>query len=139
MEKEYKLKDKNTTRREEVYKHVYNDICNGALYSNLIDRLMEDYYNIGFKYSRHTAVDIISNVRRMLRKDFEEVKTQLREQLLAQLYDVYNEARAKEDRQSALAALKQIAKLTGADEAERFKVECDIFGNIDIAFGFDNQ
>ena len=42
-------------RVAEVVKHLYNDICNGATHSNCVDKLMNDGYEVGFKYSKCRA------------------------------------------------------------------------------------
>lgn len=132
-----KINEQTKIRRETIIKLLYNDICQGAMYSNMMDKLMNDGYGVNFNYSEATAKNLITDVRNIIKKDFAEAKPQIREQLLMQLYDTYTECREVGDRMSALNALKQISKLTGADEAEKFAVDCNLFGDINIEFGFD--
>lgn len=135
--KKKKINEQTKIRREQIIKMLYNDICQGAMYSHMMDKLMNDGYGINYNYTESTAKNLITDVRNMIKKDFAEAKPQMREQLLTQLYDTYTECREAGDRMSALNALKQIAKLTGADEADKFAVDCNLFGDINIEFGFD--
>lgn len=122
--------------RDMLVRLVYNDIVNGAVYSNLIDKIMTDGYNVGRTYGSTTAYLVVSTARKLVKKDWEEDRKTLKETLYATYMDMYAEARKAKDRYSAISCLKELAKLGGAYEPD--KVDVSIDGDIEINFGFDN-
>lgn len=125
---------KNAT--EQVKNHIYNDLLRGATQSNLVEKLTTDYYDIGIKYSEHTSKDLIAKVRKIIRKDYEEEKSFLRETNINRLLDLYNESIEFGDRGTALKTLQEMNKMVGIYEPDKIDVTLD--SNITIDFGFDN-
>lgn len=129
-------KNKSKIRRENAIRHIINDLLNGAVYSVLKAKLIEDAYNIGHRYSEDGAYDLVAEARRRILKDFEEEREHVKAELMARLNDLFTECREVGDRGVALKTLQEIAKLTGAYEAQ--KVEAKVDNTININFGLDN-
>lgn len=134
-------KDKYTRRsgirRLEARKHVINDLLSGGVYSVIIDKLVNDAYDIEYNYSVKSAQEIIKEARDVIKADYEEQRGQIKEQLIAILNDLLTECREYKDRNSAIKTVQEIAKLTGAYEPE--KIEAKIDEDINIDFKFDNN
>lgn len=125
-----------SVRKDEVINHIYNDICNGATYTNCLKKLMNDDYEVGHCYSESRADRLISEAKKLIRKDFEEDRKEIKGRLYVALQDVFNECREWNDRGNALRALEQISKLLGLNEPEKVDMRLQ---NVDINFGFDEQ
>lgn len=125
-----------SVRKAEVINHIYNDICNGATYSNCMTKLMNDYYEIGYKYSESRADRLISEAKKLLRKDFEEDRKEIKARLYVALQDVFNECREWNDRGNALRALEQISKLLGLNEPDKVDMRLQ---QVDINFGLNEE
>lgn len=131
------MKDKKSVdRKREAVRRVINDMLNGATNSVLTDKLMNDDYNLGFNYTKNGAQHITKEARRILRKDFEEERAELRERLFNMFLDVYTEAKEIGQHQSALKALEDICKLTGVNEPDKQEVTLN---DIIIDFKFDED
>lgn len=129
------MSKKNAT--EQLKRYISNDLLDGATQSVLVQKITEDAYGVGLKYSVHTAKDIISECRRILRDDWKEERETLREMQLNRLLDLYTESREAKDRLTALNTLKEINKVTG--QYEPIRVDATIDGTISIDFGFDKE
>lgn len=116
---------------------VYNDILNGATYSVLINKIVNAEYEgcNGFKYTKKSAESIVGRVKQTIREDYKQDREELKERLSTMLFDVYTEAREMGDRQAALKAVEQIAKMTGVNEAQKMEVS----QKVTIDFGFDDK
>lgn len=124
-----------SVRKDEVVNHIYNDICNGATYTNCLNKLMNDDYEVGHKYSESRADKLIQMARKLIRQDFEEDRKEIKARLYVAIQDVFNECREANDRSNALKALDQISKLLGLNEPDKIDMRLQ---NIDIDFGFEN-
>lgn len=124
-----------SVRKDEVVNHIYNDICNGATYTNCLNKLMNDDYEVGHKYSESRADKLIQMARKLIRQDFEEDRKEIKARLYVAIQDVFNECREANDRSNALKALEQISKLLGLNEPDKIDMRLQ---NIDIDFGFEN-
>ena len=124
-----------SVRKDEVVNHIYNDLCNGATYTNCLNKLMNDYYEVGHKYSESRADALISEARRLIRKDFEEDRKEIKARLYVAIQDIFNECREANDRSNALKALDQISKLLGLNEPDKIDMRLQ---NVDINFGFED-
>ena len=91
----------------------------GGVYSVIKEKLMEDEYGIGNKYTEGTAKGIIKFARARIKQDFEEQLPDIRASLTNMLYDLFTEAKQIGDRMNAIKCIQEIAKLTGAYEAEK--------------------
>lgn len=121
-----------SVRKDEVVNHIYNDICNGATYTNCLNKLMNDDYEVGHKYSESRADKLIQMARKLIRQDFEEDRKEIKARLYVAIQDVFNECRESNDRSNALKALDQISKLLGLNEPDKIDMRLQ---NVDINFG----
>lgn len=131
-----KTDQKSRDRRLLAVRYTYNQMLDGATFSILINNLMDDEYDLGFKYSKSGAEKVVLAARNILREDFENDLPHLKEKILAQYYDIYTEAKNSSQYQSALKALENISKLTGLNEPEKKDV---VIRSIDINFGFEEM
>lgn len=139
IEKKYKKgENKDKGRHHLAVRNVINDILNGATYSVLKAKLMEDEYGLGYKYSKGQVDRIVREARDVIKKDTEEQLPYLKEDMLARMLDVYTEARDMGDRMNALKALDQINKMFGMYQ-EKLKVDADIKQEVIIDFGYDKD
>lgn len=139
IEKKYKKgENKDKGRHHLAVRNVINDILNGATYSVLKAKLMEDAYELGYKYSKGQVDRIVREARDVIKKDTEEQMPTLKEDMLARMLDVYTEARDMGDRMNALKALDQINKMFGMYQ-EKLKVDADIKQEVIIDFGYDKD
>lgn len=113
--------------------HVWEDIAHGVKHSKMYEKLMTDEYNIGKTYSKAQAIDIVNETKKQIKKYWEEEREHLKEVTQERLDTVYEEAMARNDRQSAIGALKEFSKLTGLYDAQ--KVDVNLKGDIEIEFG----
>lgn len=111
--------DKSSIRKELAIRNVINDLMDGGVYSVIKQKLMEDEYGIGKKYSEGTAKGIIKFARKRIKDDFEEQLPDIRASLTSMLLDLFTEAKDMGDRMNAIKCIQEIAKLTGAYEAEK--------------------
>lgn len=111
--------DKSSIRKELAIRNVVNDLMDGGVYSVIKEKLMEDEYGIGKKYTEGTAKGIIKFARKRIKDDFEEQLPDIRASLTNMLYDLFTEAKDMGDRMNAIKCIQEIAKLTGAYEAEK--------------------
>lgn len=136
---EFEGRKQDTMHKEVVYTHVYNHLLKGATAKNVIEALRNDDYGVGKKYGRDRAQEIYHEVRREILENFQEERKAISEMLYERYLDVYAEAREVSDRLSAISALKEIAKLTGANAAQKVEVNGTISGDIEIKFNLDNN
>lgn len=128
-------KNKSKIRRENAIRHIINDLLNGAVYSVLKTKLMEDEYGIGHCYSEDGVYDLVTEARKRIMQDFEEEREHIKSELMARLNDLFTECREVGDRGVALKTLQEIAKLTGAYEP--MKIDQKVDEQITIDFNLE--
>ena len=128
--------DKSSIRKELAIRNVVNDLMDGGVYSVIKQKLMEDEYEIGKKYSEGTAKGIIKFARARIKQDFEEQLPDIRASLTNMLYDLFTEAKDMGDRMNAIKCLQEIAKLTGAYEPTKVEAKVE---NYVIDFKLTNE
>jgi hypothetical protein len=114
--------DKSSVRKELAIRNVINDLMDGGVYSVIKEKLMEDEYGIGKKYTEGTAKAIIKFARARIKQDFEEQLPDIRAQLTNMLMDLFTEAKEIGDRMNAIKCLQEIAKMSGAYTPEQKEV-----------------
>ena len=114
---------------------VYNDIVDGLTTSNIINKLVNDDYSLGFNYSKSRAYKILSEARKLITEDFNDFRKSARQQIYSTLSDILTEAKDMGDRMSALKSIDMLAKLCGAYEPE--SVNLNNNQTITIDFKFD--
>lgn len=111
--------DKSSIRKELAIRHIINDLLDGAVCSVIITKLTEDSYEVGKKYCKSTAKEMFKEARRRIKADFEEQLPEIKSNLTNMLYDLFTEAKEVGDRMNAIKCIQEIAKLTGAYEAQK--------------------
>lgn len=129
---------KDRSRALIATKYVINDILNGATWSVLRDKLMNDDYEIGHKYSEPQSQRIVRKAREVIKQDINEQMPELREETMARILDVYTECRELGDRMNALKALDMINKMFGQYQ-DKLKIDADVKQEIVIDFGYDKD
>lgn len=119
-------------------KHVYNDILQGATESIVVNKLVDDFYEIGKKYSRDHALHILQEGKSLIMEDMEKELQDIRINLMAKAYDTYTDAREQGDRTNALKALDFISKITGALDPKYGQTNVQNI-TIDFRFGDDDN
>ena len=76
------------------------------------------------------------SAKKLIRKDFEEDRKEIKGRLYVALQDVFNECREWNDRGNALRALDQISKLLGLNEPEKVDMKLQ---NVTIDFGLNDE
>ncbi|WP_407433041.1 hypothetical protein [Methanobrevibacter sp.] len=128
--------DKSSIRKELAIRNVVNDLMDGGVYSVIKEKLMEDEYGIGKKYTEGTAKAIIKFARKRIKDDFEEQLPDIRASLTNMLYDLFTEAKDMGDRMNAIKCIQEIAKLTGAYEPTKVEAKVE---NIVIDFNLTDE
>lgn len=123
--------------KDQLRRHLINDLLNGASQSVLIQKIEEDAYQLGITYKVASAKNIISQCRKLLKADWEAERKDLREMQLTRLLDLYTDAREMRDTRGALSVLQEINKITGQYEAQ--KLDVNLSGDINIDFGFNKD
>lgn len=117
-------------------KHIYNDCLLGMTESMIVNKLVDDFYDIGKKYSQAYAYTLLAEVKAMIRDDMEKEIQDIRINLMAKAYDTYADAREHGDRSNAMSALNFISKITGALDPRYGQTNVQ---NIIIDFHFDDD
>ena len=128
--------DKSSVRKELAIRHIVNDLMDGAVYSVIITKLTEDHYELGKMYNKGTAKQLIAEARKRIKKDFEEQLPEIKSSLTNMLLDLFTEAKEVGDRMNAIKCIQEIAKLTGAYEAQKVEAKVE---NIVIDFNLTNE
>lgn len=128
--------DKSSVRKELAIRHIVNDLMDGAVYSVIITKLTEDHYELGKNYNKGTAKQLIAEARKRIKKDFEEQLPEIKSSLTNMLLDLFTEAKEVGDRMNAIKCIQEIAKLTGAYEAQKVEAKVE---NIVIDFNLTNE
>lgn len=123
-------------RHEQAIRCAVNDILNGALYSNITQRLVEDEYNLDYNYSEREAQRIVREARKRMKEDYQEVVPHMRELLTSMCMDILTDARESGDNSNALKAIQEVAKLTGAYEPIKTENKVKV---INIDFGLEDD
>lgn len=128
--------DKSSIRKEIAIRHVVNDLMDGGVYSVIKTKLMEDYYELGKKYTEGTAKQIIKLARARIKEDFAEQLPDIQASLTNMLYDLYTQAKEMGDRMNAIKCIQEIAKLTGAYSPQKLEAKVE---NIVIDFNLTDE
>lgn len=123
---------KSEYKVDELEKHIWNEIIQGATNANLVDKIKNDYWNLGLKYCDGSAKNVVTRVRQQMKEDWKQELPTLREMQMQRLLSLYNESLEAADRGNALKTLQEINKVTGLYEAE--KIDLNISGEVEINF-----
>ena len=130
---------RSQVRRMMAVKSIYNDFLQGATYSNVRDKLINDDYNLGFKYADKSTQDIIHEAYDMIRDDFAKDREYLQAKLVATCNDVLGEAVKDGNGKLALEAVDRIAKLGGLYNQTQTQVNILGKGDMVIDFKLDDE
>lgn len=114
-------------------------MLNGALMSNVIDKLKNGGYGDGRKYKYDEAYKIFFEAKNLVKLDFEMERPYLKEQLYLYLMDIYTDCKTANDRYNAINAINSIAKITGISDEGKQKINIESKGDISISFGFNKE
>lgn len=134
-----KVGTRSQARRMLAIKNVYNDFCQGATYSNVMDKLMNDDYGIGFKYTDKSTPGIIHEAYQMIRDDFAKDRESLQAKLIATCNDILGNAVKDNNGKLALEAVDRIAKLGGLYNQTQTQVNILGKGDMVIDFKLDDE
>lgn len=126
----------NSVVRFNAIKHAYNDILQGATDSMVVNKLTEDFYEVGKAYTEGHAKHVLQEAKQLIFQDMESELRDIRIGLMAKAYDTYTDAREHGDRTNAIAALNFISKITGALDPRYGQTNVQ---NITIDFHFDDD
>lgn len=130
-----KLKKTSVVKFNAV-KNAYNDILMGATDSMVINKLVDDVYEVGKAYTEGHARHVLAEAKQLIIQDMETELRDIRIGLMAKAYDTYTDAREHGDRTNAIAALNFISKITGALDPRYGQTNVQ---NITIDFHFDDN
>lgn len=132
-------KRKSTYDREELVQLVTNDILNGFSRYRVLLKLERDAYPDieTSKFSRSTRYSIVQEAYDNCKVPLAEDRQRMRDLCLARLEDILEEARDQNDRQNAIASIKEMNKLLGLYEPDKVDVTGDI--TVDISFGLEED
>ena len=130
---------KSQARKMLAIKNVYNDFCQGATYSNVMDKLINDDYNIGFKYTPKSTERLIHAAYQMIREDFAKDRETLQAKLIATCNDILGNAVEAKNGKLALEAVDRIAKLGGLYNQTQTQVNILGKGDMVIDFKLDDE
>ena len=130
---------RSQVRRMMAVKSIYNDFLQGATYSNVRDKLINDDYNLGFKYADKSTQDIIHEAYDMICDDFAKDREYLQAKLVATCNDVLGEAVKDNNGKLALEAVDRIAKLGGLYNQTQTQVNILGKGDMVIDFKLDDE
>lgn len=122
--------------KREAIKCILNDFLQGATNSVIVEKLTNDDYNIGFKYTKYSAIKLIIEARKILQIDFNNEVAGMKERIFNMILDTYTDARELHNHQSALKAIEMINKMFGLNEPE--KQEMTLKSTV-IDFGFESN
>lgn len=129
------------SKAEHLVELVYCDILNGTSKYQIVKKLMEAVYEGMEKgYSRSQADNYYKAAMNRIKADADLKVEEARQVLLGRFETVYNDALLLGDKQSALRALENIAKVYGID-GKTPQTAIQINNNssgMTISFGFDN-
>lgn len=126
-----------TYKKDLLKEYVYNELLRGTTQSELVEKIQNDFWNIGKTYSTGSAKNLITQVRKEIKSDWEEERKDVRDTLLARLMSLYSDSIDAKDRYGALNCLKEIAKITGLYEPQKLDVNANVNGGLVIDFNFD--
>lgn len=130
--------DRKRWDREELVQLMTCDILNGMSPYRVRLKLSRDQYE-GFqssKYCERKIYYLLEDAYKNCRIPLAKEREKMRNLQLARLEDLLEECRDQNDRQSAIATIKEMNKLAGIYEAEKVDVTGTI--NVNIDFGLDN-
>ena len=123
-----------------LLRQIITDILRGYRYSQIIDKIKEDKYNMGKKCNEKKSKDLYNEAHAILINDMKEEANHLKDKMVSRAMDVYEEARGENDRVNALKALEMINKTFGLYEADRMRAEIDVHKHkVVINFGLGDQ
>lgn len=123
-------------KKEEILNVLYQDILQGVSKYVLLERLKNDYYNLGTDKCAH------GSLQNYIRWAYEKCKIELQENrdkekqlMYARYLYLYQECFANNDRYTAKGVLDSLTKLMGLNEAETVNLNTS---GIDINVTFNS-
>ena len=141
MKTRKKIESRSATRKLEGIKCIYNDLLNLAGYNVIRQKMMEDFYGLGYKYSKSAFDEMYQEAMKQIKEDYQKQKENINEKLVAVVNDISSEAREHGDSRSALKGVEMLMKIFGvAQENNKKTVEVQTpSSTVKIKFGFDDD
>lgn len=132
------MKRKVRTNKMDVLERLYCDICNGYPRFQLKIKLEQDSYELGTdKLSGKSHDMYIKEAYDMCKVEKQEELDQLRDIQYNRLLTVYNDAIENRDRQSAVAAIREMNKIYGVEAPVKKEIKAEVEQIITLDFGFE--
>lgn len=141
MKNRKKIESRSATRKLEGIKCIYNDLLNLAGYNVIRQKMMEDCYGLGYKYSKSAFDEMYQEAMKQIKEDYQKQKENINEKLVAVVNDISSEAREHGDSRSALKGVEMLMKIFGVGQENNKKtVEVQTpSSTVKIKFGFDDD
>lgn len=141
MKTRKKVESRNSYRKAECIKLIYNDILNLAGYNTIRKKVMEDAYGLGYQYSKSAFDEMYQEALKEINEDYQRQKENIDEKLVAVINDISYEAREHGDSRSALKGVEMLMKIFGVGQENNKKtVEVQTpSSTVKIKFGFDDD
>lgn len=124
-------------KRMNCLKGTYNDMVNGVMKREIIDKLMNGGYG-ETPYSNKEAYQVYTECLQLMRYDFEQERPFLKEQLYTYLTKILSDCHKAKDRYNAIQCINSIAKLVGiTDNKAQLNIQTN--GEVKISFGFNKE
>lgn len=128
----------NSYQNYELLCRIADDIIYGYNYKDIKKKLENDQYE-PFKTSNKTRErqwQYYKEATALLKVEFDEEKKELRNVLYERYLSLYKTCVSRNEMNTALNSLKEMAKLMGLNEADKIDITSN--NNIVIDFSFDN-
>ena len=126
---------------EHIIDQIYCDIMNGVSRYHIKRKLMEGNYEGQEKgFSERHTYDYLTAANERIKNDFAMGQEEARNLLLGRLESVYNDAFVLGDKNAAIRALENMAKMYGLDKPQTaIQINTDSSNGVTINFGFPNK
>ena len=123
----------NKCCRTLIEKLILDDMLKGVFLWRIREKLVNDEYGLKRPMTEKAAGRFVRKVQDRIKAEYAEQLPEMREKLVATLFNLLEDSRNNGDRTNARQIVDQIAKLTGANAPTQVNVKEDIV----IDFGFD--
>lgn len=133
----------NLNTKEDQNKHdllirlICKDIAKGVNRRDIIQKGINDDYNIGRKYTYSTMAQYATEAKKIITDQWKEEMKGFRDQIKDMYLDTYNDAREHNDRIAAVQSLKELGKIAGVYDPET--INLSVQGELVIDFGFESD
>lgn len=141
MKNRKKIESRSAIRKLEGIKCIYNDLLNLAGYNVIRQKMMDDCYGLGYKYSKSAFDEMYQEAMKQIKEDYQKQKENINEKLVAVVNDISSEARENGDSRAALKGVEMLLKIFNVGQENNKKaIEVQTpSSTVKIKFGFDDE